>query len=117
VAETRYIIDSTSPRRPEAGLAEAAAVAGKGVADLGAGAVAVVGQGLDQDRDAAGAVALVEDRFDRGAVGPGAGAAVDRALDVFLRHRGFFGLLDRRRQRRVVVGVPAAVAGGDDDRQ
>ena len=53
-----------------AGLAEVAAVLGEGVADLGAGAVAVVGQRLDEDRDAAGAVALVDDGLERSASAP-----------------------------------------------
>ena len=99
-----------------AGLAEAAVVLGEGVAHLGAGAVAVVGQRLDQDRRAAGPVALEEDPLDRLGVGADAGAAVDRPLDVVLRHRGVAGLLDRRRQGRVAVGVAAAIARRDGDR-
>ena len=89
---------------------------GEGVADLGAGAVAVVGQRLDQNGDAGRAVALVDDPFDRGTVGAGAGADVDRFLDLVLGHRGVSRLLHRRGQRRVAVDVAAAVAGGDGDR-
>src|SRR5215203_4953939 len=96
------------------GLAEAAPVFGEGVPDLGAGAV--VGQGLDEDGYAGRAVTLVDNPFDRGAVASGPGADVDRLLDFVLRHRGFFGLLDRRRQGRVAADVAAAVAGGYRDR-
>src|SRR5690606_37764468 len=42
-------------------LAQLAAILGEGGADVGAGAVAVVGQHLDDDADAAGAAALVAD--------------------------------------------------------
>ncbi len=80
------------------GLAEAAAVLVEGVADLGAGAVAVVGQRLDEDRRAAGPVALVDDALDRVAAVARAGAAVDRPLDVVLGHRVVARLLDRRRR-------------------
>ena len=86
---------------------------GEGVAHVGAGAVAVVGQRLDQDRRAAGPVALEEDLLDRRRVGARAGPAVDRPLDVVLGHRGVARLLDRRRQGRVALGVAAAVARGD----
>ena len=89
---------------------------GEGEPHVGGRAVAVVGQRLDQDRRAAGPVALEADRLDRRRVGARAGAAVDRPLDVFLGHRGVFGLLHRGRQSRVAVDVAAAVAGGDDDR-
>ena len=41
------------------GLAEDGAVLAEQVADVGAGAVAVLGHGLDQQRDAAGRVGLV----------------------------------------------------------
>ncbi len=86
-------------------LAEAAVVLGEGVAHVGAGAVAVVGQRIDQDRRAAGPVALEEDLLDRVGIGADAAAAVDRPLDVFLRHRGVAGLLHRGRQGRVGIGV------------
>ncbi len=79
-----------------AGLAEDAAVLAEQVADVGAGPVAVVGQRLDQQRDAAGTVALVEHRLDLIGIDPLAGALRDRALDVVLRHRGVARLLDRQ---------------------
>src|SRR5215218_1716005 len=97
-------------------LSEAAAVLGEGVANLGAGAVAIVGQRLDQHRDPGGPVALVDDPFDRRPVRPGTGADVDRFLDLVLRHRGVFRLLDGRRQSRVAGDVTAAIARGDGDR-
>src|ERR1044072_4456888 len=56
-----------------------------------AGAVAVVGQRLDEDRDAARAVALVHDRLERVGVGALPRAFGDRALDVVLWHRRVLG--------------------------
>ena len=67
-----------------AGLGEVAAVLGEGRADVGGGAVTVVRHRLDDDRRAAGAVALVADLL----VGLGVAALrlLDRPLDVVLRH-------------------------------
>src|SRR6185312_5743022 len=79
-------------------------------------AVAVVGEGLDDDRDALRPVALVGD----GLVGVGALAAArrpgDRALDVVLRHGVRPRLRDRRRQGGVRLGIRPALLGRDDDR-
>ena len=71
------------------------------------GAVAVVGQRLDDHRDAAGAVALVADLVV--VLGVAALAALDRPLDVVLGHVGGLGRLDRGAQARVErrVGQPA----------
>ena len=85
------------------------------VAHVAAGAVAVVGQRLDEHRDAAGAVALVEDGLVALGVGALAGAALDRALDVVLGHRGVLGLLHGQRERRVAVDVAAALLRGHRD--
>ena len=85
-----------------------AAVAGHRDAHLGGGAVAVVGQALDEHRDAVGAVALVHDRLVVGAAGLQAGAALDRALDVVVRDRGLLRLLDGVVERRVAGRVAAA---------
>jgi len=54
------------------------------VAHIGARSVAVVGVGLDQQRDAPRPVGLVEHRLDRLCVGARARALRDRALDVVL---------------------------------
>ena len=97
-------------------LAEAAAVLVEGVAHLRAGAVAVVGQRLDQDRRAARAVALIDDTLDLLVAARGPGAAVDRPLDVVLGHRVAARLLDRRGEGEVRVGVSPALTGGDRDR-
>src|ERR1700739_2000462 len=70
-----------------AGLAERAAVFGEEVAHVGAGAGAVVGGGLDEQRDAGGPVALVDDGLQRVGVAALAGALGDGALDVVLGHR------------------------------
>ena len=79
-------------------------------ADLGAGAVAVVGEHLDEHGDAAGGVALVGDRLVADAFEL-AGAPLDGPLDGVHRHRRVAGLLEHRAQRRVRVGVAAALAG------
>ena len=55
-----------------AGVGQLAAVAGQRGAHLGRGAVAVVGEALDQHRDPAGRVALVHDGLPVGATGLGA---------------------------------------------
>ena len=89
---------------------------GEGVADLGAGAVAVVGQRLDQDRRAARPVALEDDPLDRRRIGAGAGPAVDRPLDVVLGHRGVARLLHRGGEGRVGVRVSPALARRNRDR-
>ena len=95
--------------RDGARLAEVAAVLGERVADLGAGAVAVVRRRLDEHRHAAGAVALVGDGLERLGVGALAGALRDRALDVVLGHRGVLGLLHGQRERGIALDVAAAL--------
>ena len=65
-----------------AGVGRVAAVAGDGGAHLGRGAVAVVGEALDEDRDAARAVGLVGDLLVGRRVAELAAAALDRAVDV-----------------------------------
>ena len=67
-----------------AGLGQVAAALGEGRAHLAGGAVAVVGQDLDDDRDAARPVALVADLVVD--LGVAAGRLLDRALDIVLRH-------------------------------
>src|SRR5699024_288175 len=64
-------------------VAQVAAELVEVVAHVGSGTVAVVGQGLDHDCDAAGAVAFVGDGFVLGAVA--ALSALDGTLDVVVR--------------------------------
>jgi hypothetical protein len=90
-------------------------VLGEQVADLRARAIAVVGGGRDQQRDAARAVALVEDGLQRVGVSSLARPLGDGALDVVLGHRGVLGLLDGEREGRVALGVPSPVLGGHRD--
>ena len=97
-------------------LAQAPAVLGEQVPHLGAGAVAVVGDRLDQQRHASRPVALVQDRLDLLGVDAFARPLRDRPLDVVLGHRGVSRLLNGERQRGVAVGVASAFAGGDRDR-
>ena len=98
-----------------AGRAERAAELAEREAHVGGGAVAVVGQRLDDQRRAARAVALVGDGVVGLAAGVGARAAGDRALDVVLRHRHGPRPLDGVRERDVGVRVGPALLGGHDD--
>ena len=94
------------------GLAQVPAPLGEHVAQLADRPVAVVGERLDDDRGAAGAVPLVGHLF----VGHAlffAGAAPDGPLDVVGGHVVRLGLGDDRAQPRVHVGVAAAVSGGN----
>ena len=70
--------------RHRAGLGEIAAGLGEIGAHVGGGAVAVVGQDLDDDGDAAGAIALIADLV----IGLGVAALrlLDGAVDRILRH-------------------------------
>src|ERR671936_48650 len=76
-----------NPPRHRARLAGAPAVLVEQVADVGARSVAIVGQGLDEDRGPAGAVALIEGPLDLRVGAAGSGPPVDRPLDVLLWHR------------------------------
>ena len=99
-----------------AGLAQVAVELGEGVADLGAGAVAVVGQRVDQQRHPAGPVALVDDPLEGLGVLIGPGALVDGPLDVVLGHRVVLGLLHGQGERRVALDVSPALTRRDGDR-
>ncbi|MNT44109.1 hypothetical protein D3C72_1806210 [compost metagenome] len=90
--------------------AHVAAVLGEGVAHVGHGTGLVVGQAVHHHRGAADAVALVAaldviDAFQ------GAGATVNRALHVVLRHVGIPGLVHRQAQARVGIQVRTAHSG------
>ena len=95
------------------GLAEVAAVLRERVAHLADGAVLVVGERLDHDRGAAGAVGLVGDLVV-GDAGQLAGAALDGALDVVGGHVLGFRRGDGGAQARVLVDVTTAF-GCDGD--
>src|SRR3954470_4636713 len=96
-------------------VGKGAAVAGQRGADLRRRPVAVVGEALDQHRDAVRAVALVHDRLILGAAGLGTGAALDGAVDVVVGHRTLLRLLDGVVERRVASRVAAAGARRDLD--
>src|SRR5690606_9977560 len=82
------------------------------VAQLADGAVAVVGQRLDDDGRAAGAVALVRDLFVVDAFFL-ARAAPDGPLDVLVGHVHGLGVGDHGAQAGVARRVTAAGARGD----
>src|SRR6266851_1675342 len=96
--------------RDRPGVGHGAAVAGQRRPDLRGCPVPVVGQALDQERDAARGVTLVRHRLVRGAACLEPGAAANRPVDVVVRHRTALGLLHGVVQRRVGAHVRAAAA-------
>ena len=86
--------------------AQVAAVLVEVVAQVGSGTVAVVGQGLDHDRHAAGAVTLVGDCLVLGLIA--ALGFLDDALDVIVGHAHALCLGDQVSQLAVGSGVGAA---------
>ena len=97
-----------------AGRAEISAVLGEEVADVRGGAVLVVGEDFDEDGDSAGAVAFIV-QFLVGRRAELAGALLDGALDVVLRHVRAAGLEDRGAEAGVRGGIAAAHARGNRD--
>src|SRR5262249_31868943 len=98
-----------------AGVGHVPTVAGHRDAHLAGGAVAVIGQALDQPRAAVGSVALVGDGLVVGATGLLACATLAGPLDVVVGHRVLLGLLDGVVQRGVTAGVAATDARGHLD--
>src|SRR5690606_38329870 len=99
--------------RDRARVGERATVSGKRGPDVGRGAVAVVGEALDEQRDPVGPVPLVHHRLVVGATGLLARAALDRALDVVVRYGVLLRLLDGVVERRVAGRVATTGAGRD----
>src|SRR5688572_15002871 len=95
------------------GLAQSSAIFGEGGADIRRGAVAVVGQRLDDDGDAAGAEAFVAHLFI--ILGVAALALLDGALDHVLGHALRLGREDGGAEARIVIGIGQALLGGDRD--
>ena len=79
------------------------------MADVARGAVAVVGHGLDDDGDAARAVAFVGDGLVAVAL-TGGSRLFEHTLDVVVRHVGRLGLGDDGRQTGVIGRVCHATA-------
>ena len=77
---------------------------------LAGGAIAVVGQALDQDRYAVGRVTLVGDGLPVGAAGLFPGPAFTGLFDVVVGYRTLFRLLDGVVESRVARRVTAADA-------
>ena len=99
--------------RHAAGRAEIAAGLGEDRAHLRDGARRVVGRGFDDDRDAVRRVTFVDDLFVGSRVL--AERALDRGLDLVLRHVDVARVLHRAAQRRVGAGVGAAGLDGHVD--
>ena len=97
-----------------AGCAEVAATFFEDLAEFGGGAVTVIGEDIDHDSNACGAVAFVDD----GLVGNAcelAGAFFDGVGDGVLGHVLGFGFVDGVSEREVGFRAAAAVFGCDDD--
>ena len=99
--------------RHRAGLGEIAAGLGEGGAHVAGGAVVVVGQRLDDHRDAARPVALVADLVV--VLGVAARRLLDGALDVVLGHVLGARREDRGAQARIERRVRQAELGGTGD--
>jgi hypothetical protein len=74
----------------------------------------VVGQAIDDHRRTAGAIALVTNFLVADAF-QFAGALLDRAIDVVVRHVLRLGLVDGHPQARVEAGIAAAHLGRHGD--
>ncbi len=109
-----HLPDAVEQEAHAVAFAEIAAGLGEGGADVARGAIAVVGQRLDDDGDAAGTIALVAHLLVVLALAA-ASAALDRALDRVLGHVGLAGGDNRAAQPRIGVGVgqPVARRGGE----
>ena len=107
------LADVIEHERDGAGFAERTAGAGEVGAHRARRAVLVVGQRLDDDGDATGAVALVADLVIVLAVG--AGRLLDGAVDVILRHVFRARILDGEAQAGVHLGIRQAELRGDGD--
>src|SRR5207249_9049851 len=95
-------------------LGEVAPAFGETVADGCGRAVAVVGQRVGHDRDAARAITLVADLLESRA-GELPRPPLDRVLDPIGRHVDLTGLLDREPEPEIPVWVAPALARGDRD--
>src|SRR5207247_6929279 len=94
-------------------LSQVATSLAKGVPDFGDGPVTVVGHRLHHHGDTAGAVALVADFIVVRAFEFPA-AALDRALDVLLRHGALTGFLHRQPPPEVGVRLRRALPSRHD---
>src|SRR4029077_20262470 len=95
-------------------LSELPVVPGERGAHLGGRAVPAVGRGLDHDRHAAGAVALVHDALDLGPVRADR-RPVDRPLEVRKGHVQGAGPIHRQAEPEVAVGIAATLTGREHD--
>ena len=93
--------------------AKVAAILAERGAHIGCGAVAVVGQRLDDHGNAAGAIALIAHFFVILRIA--AARLVDRALDIVLGHRLRLGRVDREAQAGVHVRIGHAHFRCDGD--
>src|SRR2546428_12288222 len=83
--------------------------------NLGGGAVLIVGRDFDNDRHPARRIALVNDLIEVLRLVPLAGAALDRALDVIVRHALRTRRLDGAAQAQIAIGIAPAGFRCDGD--
>ena len=93
---------------------DAAAVFGENRADVGGGAVEVVGGHFHDEGDAGRAVAFVGDFLD-GVAAEFAGAFFDGAVDVVLGHGDGLGIVDGGAETGIGGRISATGAGGECD--
>ena len=96
------------------GSAHVAAELLEDVADVGDGALGVVGEDTDHERDSVGSVAFIQSGLVGDAV-EFAGALFDGAFDVVFGHLRVFGLVYEGAESGVHVGVATAVTGRHGD--
>src|SRR6266576_6036771 len=87
----------------------------KDAPNLGSGAVLIVGRDFDNDRHPARRIALVNDLIEVLRLVPLAGAALDRALDIIIRHALRTRRLDGAAQAQIAIGIAPAGFRSDGD--
>src|SRR5262249_51635738 len=92
---------------------EVAIIFRENAADFGGGAGFVIGSGLDNDRDSPGPVTFVGDFFEIGGLDAFANTALDRALDIVVRHSLPARCLDRAAPTRISIRIATARFRGD----
>src|SRR5690606_28957283 len=107
------LADAVEHEAHRAGLAQRAAILGEIGAHIGGGAVAVVGQRLNDDGDAARAIALIADLVVILAVG--ARCLLVGAVDIVLGHGLGAGIGHGQAQPGIEGGIGLAHLGGDGD--
>ncbi len=107
------LADTVEGEGDRSGFTQRTTSLGKDGSYIGGSAVTVVGKRLDDDGDAARAVAFVADLII--VLAFGTRSLLDGALDIVFRHRLGLGVLDGQTQARVHVRVGHARLGRNGD--